>query len=34
MFDDWDALQKICLYVIYAAIIMGFGAMLAMWIAP
>lgn len=31
--DDWDQLQTICLYVIYAAIIMGFGAMVAMWIA-
>jgi hypothetical protein len=30
--DDWDALQTICLYVIYAAIIMGFGLLVAFWI--
>ena len=29
---DWDDLQKICLYVIYIAIIMGTGVLLAMWI--
>lgn len=29
---DWDQLQTICLYVIYLAIIMGFGVMIAMWI--
>jgi hypothetical protein len=32
--NDWDELQRICLYIIYAAIIMGFGVMVAMWIAP
>jgi len=30
---DWDDLQKICLYVIYIAIIMGTGVLLAMWIS-
>ncbi len=29
---DWDDLQKICLYVIYMAIIMGTGLILAFWI--
>jgi acetylornithine deacetylase/succinyl-diaminopimelate desuccinylase-like protein len=23
--DDWDALQAICLYIIYGTIFMGFG---------
>ena len=32
--NDWDQLQEICLYIIYGAIIMGFGVLLAMWIAP
>ena len=31
---DWDELQRICLYVIYITIVMGFGVLLAMWIAP
>ena len=31
MNDDWDRLQEICLYVIYMTIIVGFGAMIAMW---
>ena len=30
---DWDDLQRICLYVIYIAIIMGTGVLLAMWIS-
>lgn len=30
--NDWDQLQEICLYVIYAAIIMGFGSLIAFWI--
>ena len=30
---EWDDLQKICLYVIYIAIIMGVGVLLAMWIS-
>jgi hypothetical protein len=29
---DWDALQTICLYVIYMTIIMGFGLLIAFWI--
>ena len=29
---DWDDLQKICLYVIYITIIMGFGLLVAFWI--
>lgn len=29
---EWDALQKICLYVIYITVIMGFGLILAFWI--
>ena len=32
MFDDWDALQAICLYVIYMTIIVGFGLLVAFWI--
>lgn len=32
--NDWDALQRICLYVIYATIVFGLGVLLAMWIAP
>lgn len=31
---DWDQLQTICLYIIYITAIMGFGVLLAMWIAP
>ena len=27
--DDWDALQTICLYVIYVTIVMGFGLLMA-----
>jgi len=30
--NDWDALQTICLYIIYGAIIMGFGMLIAFWI--
>jgi hypothetical protein len=30
--NDWEALQEICLYIIYAAIIMGFGLLIAFWI--
>lgn len=29
---DWDALQTICLYIIYGAIIVGFGVLVAFWI--
>ena len=29
---DWDDLQTICLYVIYMAIIMGTGLLIAFWI--
>ena len=29
---DWDDLQRICLYIIYMAIIMGTGLILAFWI--
>lgn len=29
---DWDDLQKICLYVIYLTIVMGFGLLIAFWI--
>ena len=29
---DWDDLQRICLYVIYMAIIMGTGLLFAFWI--
>jgi hypothetical protein len=32
--NDWDELQRICLYVIYITIVMGFGVLFAMWIAP
>jgi hypothetical protein len=32
MFDDWDELQTICLYIIYGTIIMGFGLLIAFWI--
>ena len=28
--DDWDALQTICLYVIYGTIIVAFGAALGL----
>ena len=31
--NDWDDLQRICLYVIYITIVMGFGVMVAFWIA-
>jgi hypothetical protein len=30
----WDDLQTICLYVIYMTIIMGFGVLVGMWVAP
>ena len=30
--NDWDALQTICLYIIYTAAIMGFGLLVAFWI--
>jgi len=30
--NDWDQLQTICLYIIYGAIIMGFGLLIAFWI--
>jgi hypothetical protein len=30
--DDWDALQAICLYIIYGTIIVGFGLLIAFWI--
>ena len=29
---EWDDLQKICLYVIYITVVMGFGLILAFWI--
>ena len=29
---EWDQLQTICLYVIYMAIIMGTGLLIAFWI--
>jgi hypothetical protein len=29
---EWDDLQRICLYVIYITIIMGFGLLVAFWI--
>jgi hypothetical protein len=30
--DDWEALQEICLFIIYMMIIMGFGLLIAFWI--
>lgn len=30
--NDWDQLQTICLYVIYATIVFGVGALIAFWI--
>jgi hypothetical protein len=30
--DDWDALQEICLFIIYMMIVMGFGLLIAFWI--
>ena len=30
---NWDDLQRICLYVIYLTIIMGFGVLFGVWIA-
>jgi len=30
---DWDDLQKICLYVIYITIVMGFGVLIGIWAA-
>jgi hypothetical protein len=32
MFEDWDELQTICLYIIYMTIIVGLGLLLAFWI--
>lgn len=29
---DWDELQEICIYIIYAAGIVGFGTLIAFWI--
>ena len=29
---EWDQLQTICLYIIYMAIIMGTGLLIAFWI--
>ena len=29
---DWEKLQRICLYIIYGTIIMGFGLLVAFWI--
>jgi hypothetical protein len=31
---NWEKLQAICLYVIIATAIVGFGVMFVMWIAP
>jgi hypothetical protein len=30
--DDWEALQEICLFIIYMMIVMGFGLLIAFWI--
>jgi uncharacterized membrane protein YkgB len=30
---EWDDLQKICLYVIYITIVMGFGVLIGIWAA-
>ncbi len=30
--NDWEALQEICLFIIYMMIIMGFGLLVAFWI--
>jgi hypothetical protein len=30
--NDWDALQEICLFIIYMMIVMGFGLLVAFWI--
>jgi hypothetical protein len=30
--DDWEALQEICLFIIYMTIIVGFGLLIAFWI--
>ena len=30
--SDWDALQTICLYIIYATIVVGLGLLVAFWI--
>jgi len=30
---EWDDLQKICLYVIYITIIIGFGLLIGIWVA-
>ena len=32
MNDDWEALQEICLFIIYMMIVMGFGLLIAFWI--
>lgn len=29
---DWDALQQICLYIIYITSAVGFGILIAFWI--
>lgn len=31
---DWEQIQKVIVYVLIAASFMGFGVMVAMWIAP
>jgi len=31
---DWEQIQKWIVYVLITAGVMGFGAMVAMWIAP
>jgi hypothetical protein len=30
--DDWEALQEICLFIIYMTIVVGFGLLVAFWI--
>jgi hypothetical protein len=30
--NDWEALQEICLFIIYMMIVMGFGLLVAFWI--
>ena len=31
---DWEQIQKVIVYVLITASVMGFGVMFAMWIAP
>ena len=31
---DWEQIQKVIVYVLITASFMGFGVMVAMWIAP